>query len=227
MSQTNALSGYPEQLAQVSRQFEGLYQTEDLVVIGGFGAAALYQAFGWKAPPLSLLDEERRFRKIEVMTTTHSITDDEYKKALGLLEIYPDTESNYFEFEQPGAPALLGPTYGGVGQGTRYLFDPAILRPRERELDGIPVRTLSIGAHLLVTKLIRWSQESDDTPPPMHPSAAYWQMKKEDQENRRYLEQFTEFAEAMRQKYPEEFPALGQEMTFKLAIKAYAHRHLA
>ncbi len=225
MSQSNALCGAPEQLAQLPYQFNALYQTEDLVIVGGFGAAALYQTFGWEAPPLSLLNEERRFRKIEVMTTAHSIKHEEYKGAVSLLDISPAVESTYFELGLPGAPALIGPAHKNGVQGTRYLFDPAILTPRERQLDGMPIRTLSVGAHLLLAKLIRSGQGSDDTPSPLESSSAYRQRKKGNRENRKYLEEFTEFAGAMRESHPEEFPGLGQEMVFRLAIESYTDRN--
>lgn len=138
------ISGTPESVAPLQAQLEAIYNHHPYArIVGSFGRAAMYAAYGWEAHPLDpVRDGSHLLRDIDLMSTAQAPRQELYETGPHHI----DTRlSRFIEYGNP--PALL---HGS----SRLEFDPKVARAVIRCSLGFPMRTFSVGTQLHIESLV-------------------------------------------------------------------------
>lgn len=189
----NYVSGSAEDREALRDRLAQIYKLSNFVVIGSIGRQAMYASFGWNVEPLSLrqvvpflsangLEHLSELRDIDAVCPARKTP-----APYGLYDL--DTQADLvFGVREARQPYTIW------DESTKkdILIEQRVVRPRTRLLDGMPVRTFSVGTHWRFEQYLR-------SVLPSHPDK---QCKYD-----HALQAFGEFAEAMHEQHPREFLA--------------------
>jgi hypothetical protein len=149
------VAGSPKEKQYAAELLEKILAPQPYAVLtGSLGRAAIYEAYDYNAPPLSLQSKEvySGYRDIDVLFTVPGL----YSREAG-AEAYHWKHAVDLALQ---ARIQRNPDghYGLVGYGKdRSQFwlplDPTVAAPVSRELLGVPVPTLSVGTQLQVERM--------------------------------------------------------------------------
>lgn len=169
------ITGSEADLAAFRSQLETITQDKKTILVGSFGRAAMYAAYGWQVPPLALVPRTQLFgkqhRDIDVMYLSSFVPN-------RITRTQPhEVDREMQEFWEPGKQPKL--RTGNI----LIPVDPLVFKPVLRNLLGIPVQTFSVGTQLQFEHLAA----------------------KDDPKYRRSYAAFQKFAAMVKKKHPQEF----------------------
>jgi hypothetical protein len=168
------------------------------LVIGSFGRAAMYAAYGWQSKPVGLRysPQEIKVNEIDVQTPLDTLRDIDLIGARYMLDFdadcldpHPVDQAMDIYVGHTEDPARL--KLGGITRAGSFFIDASaeLLTPRTRLLDGVLVRTPLVGVQQQIEHIV-----GQDVLPPGQ-QAKYNASQA----------QFDEFAASIRATTPEEF----------------------
>lgn len=212
MLDLNYFSGKIEDRVAAQEQLVRLSRRRNVAIIGAFGRAIMYQTFGYTpAAPLAvrLSPGKTGLRPIEAFYIGHAKDDPR-----GPHEVNFDASLNFFDLGlSVDRPAL----WAESTTGSRKLpVDPAVVEPVTRGVAPHKLKTLRIGTHLLLERMLAASHVPENPDAGVvHPEA----FPETYQEHRDGLAEFTAFADSMREDHPGEFNTAEQEAPFETVIR--------
>jgi hypothetical protein len=149
--------GTPEEVKQAASQLDILFETQPhAVLVGSLGRAAMYEQFGYSAPPVSLCNSDSRqtgLRDIDVLFTNPGLHMEECESKGALAPHGVDIGlANYIRRRANGEYVLR--TTDERSALHEATLQPEVARRIERPFLGTQVWTLTVGTQCYIERLV-------------------------------------------------------------------------